>query len=137
MIRQSLAVALALAATSTPAAQGRWREIGKTASGNSVFVDQRSIVRSGGIVTAVVRVRFSAPVQTPKGTMTSSRTVAMFDCAKRSIAAKENVYYIDEKTNRVAERTVNRQPGFGPALKGTLGDIALTYFCDGAGKAAK
>lgn len=138
MTARLAAIALVLLAAPTPAAaQARWKEIGKTSSGNSVFVDRRSVERAGGIVTAVVRVRFTTPVQTPKGAMTSSRTVAMLDCAKRRLAAKENVYYIDERTNRVAERTVNKLPGYGPALKGTLGDVALTYFCDGEGRKAK
>ena len=53
----------------------------------------------------------------------------MFDCAKSSIAVKENVYYADEKTNKVVERKVNAQPGYGPALKGSLSQVALDYFC--------
>lgn len=138
MTRSALVVALCITAVASPAgAQTRWKEIGKTSSGNSVYVDPRSVKRSGGIVTATVRVRFTTPVETAKGKMTASRTIAMFDCARRKLAAKENVYYLDERTNRVAERTVNRQPGYGTALKGTLGDVALTYFCDGAGRAAK
>ena len=30
-----------------------------------------------------------------------------------------------------AQRTVNKIPGYGPALKGSLGDVALTYLCKG------
>lgn len=111
------------------AAQGRWKEIGRTSSGNVVYVAPRSVKRAHGIITALVRVRFTPPVQTASGTMTASHTIAMFDCAKHTIAAKENTYYIDEARNRIADRTVNKIPGFGPALKGTLGDVALTYFC--------
>ena len=111
------------------AAQGHWREIGKTSTGNTVYVDPRSVRKAKGIITATVRVRFTPPVQTSSGTMTASHTIAMFDCAKRTIAAKENTYYIDEARNRVADRTVNKMPGFGPALRGTLGDVALSYFC--------
>lgn len=127
---------LAIAATFTllPAAaraQARWKEIGKTASGNTVYVDTKSVKRANGIVSAIVRVRFTPPVQSANGAITSSRTVAMFDCAKKTIAAKENTYFIDERRNKIADHTVNKQPGFGPALKGTLGDVALTYFCHG------
>lgn len=111
------------------AAQGRWKEIGKTSAGNAVYVDPRSVKRSGGTITAVVRVKFTPPVQTGTYTMTASHTVAMFDCAKRAIAAKENTYYTDEARNRIADRTVNKIPGFGPAIRGTLADVALTYFC--------
>lgn len=127
------ALALVVAATAViPAAaqaQRRWKDIGTTASGNVVSVDLRSVKRANGIIAAVVRVKFTQPVQSPNGAITSARTSAMFDCAKRTIAAKENTYYLDERTNRVADHTVNKQPGFGPALKGTLGDVALTYFC--------
>lgn len=112
------------------AAQGRWKEIGRTSAGNTVYVDPRSVKHEKGIITAVVRVKFTPPVKTSTGTMIASHTVAMFDCAKRTIAAKENTYYLDESRNRVADRTVNRIPGFGPALRGTLGDVALTYFCN-------
>lgn len=133
-MRHSTVLALAATLTLLPAAaraQGRWKEIGKTASGNSVFVDTKSVKRANGIVSAIVRVRFTQPVQSANGAITSSRTVAMFDCAKKTIAAKENTYFIDERRNKIADHTVNKQPGFGPALKGTLGDVALTYFCHG------
>ena len=132
-MRASALLALATTLTLAPPAlaQGRWKEIGKTASGNSVYVDTKSVKRANGIVSAIVRVRFTEPVQSANGAITSSRTVAMFDCAKKTIAAKENTYYIDERTNKIADHTVNKIPGFGPALKGTLGDVALTYFCHG------
>jgi hypothetical protein len=110
-------------------AQGRWKDIGKTSSGNSVYVDPRSIKTVNGIITARVRVKFDPPVQTPQGQWTTSQHVAMFDCAKSSIAVKESIYYINEKTNKVAERKVNAQPGYGPALKGSLSQVALDYLC--------
>ncbi len=132
-MRRSAILALAASLTLAPSAraQSRWKEIGKTASGNSVFVDPKSVKHANGIITAIVRVRFTQPVQSANGAITSSRTIAMFDCAKKTIAAKENTYFIDERANKIADRTVNKQPGFGPALKGTLGDVALTYFCHG------
>lgn len=120
---------LSLAPVHHAAAQGRWKEIGKTSAGNDVYVAPRSVRKSKGIVTALVRVKFTPPVQTSSGTMTASHTLAMFDCAKHTIAAKENTYYLDEARNRIADRTVNKMPGFGPALRGTLGDVALSYFC--------
>jgi len=121
---------LLVAALSLPVhAQGRWKDIGKTSSGNSVYVDPRSVKTVNGIVTARVRVRFEPPVQTPQGAWTTSQHLAMFDCAKSTIAVKESVYYINEKTNKVAERKVNAQPGYGPALKGSLSQVALDYLC--------
>jgi hypothetical protein len=110
-------------------AQGRWKDIGKTSSGNSVYVDPRSVKTVNGIVTARVRVKFDPPVQTPRGAWATSQHLAMFDCAKSTIAVKESVYYANEKTNKVVERKVNAQPGYGPALKGSLSQVALDYLC--------
>lgn len=121
---------LLLAAMSFSAhAQARWKDIGKTSSGNSVYVDPRSIKTVNGIITARVRVKFDPPVQTPQGAWATSQHLAMFDCAKSMIAVKQSVYYANEKTNKVVERKVNAQPGFGPALKGSLSQVALDYLC--------
>jgi hypothetical protein len=109
----------------------RWTPIGKTSSGNEVYVDARSVKRTGNLVAANVRVVFTTPVKTPKGVWASSRTTATFDCAKKSLAAKENVFYADAKGTRVTERTVNKLPGYGPALRGSLGDVAMTHLCKG------
>lgn len=110
-------------------AQKKWTQIGTTSSGNPVFVDPKSVKRSGTLVDATVRVVFTTPVETPKGKWLSARTSATFDCAKKSLAAKENVYYGDAKETKVVERKVNKLPGFGPALGGSLGGVALGYFC--------
>lgn len=116
----------------TPArasAQAKWKEIGATSSGNAVFVDTRSVKKTGELVAANVRVVFKEPVKGAKGTFASYRTSATFNCTKKSLAAKENVYYADAKSTRVIDRTVNRMPGFGPALGGSLGAVALNYLC--------
>ena len=110
-------------------AQGRWKDIGKTPSGNSVYVDPRSIKTVNGITTARLRVKFDPPVQTPQGPWAASQHLAMFDCAKSTIAVKETVYYANEKTNKIVERKVIAQPGFGPAIKGSLSQVALDYIC--------
>ena len=110
-------------------AQGRWKEIGATASGNTVYVETRSVKRTGDLVAANVRVVFKEPVKAAKGTFASYRTSATFNCTKKSLAAKENVYYADAKGTRVVDRTVNKMPGFGPALGGSLGAVALNYLC--------
>ena len=110
-------------------AQKKWTPIGTTSSGNPVFVDSRSIKRTGSLVAATVRVVFTTPVQTPKGAWMSSRTTATFDCAKKSLAAKENVYYGDAKETKVVDRKVNAIPGYGPALGGSMGALALDYVC--------
>jgi hypothetical protein len=125
MLPPVLVAALSL----TVQAQTRWKEIGKTSSGNSVFVDPRSIKTVKGIITARVRVKFDPPVQTRQGAWATSQHLAMFDCAKSTIAVKESVYYANEKTNKVVERKVNALPGYGPAIKGSLSQVALDYLC--------
>jgi len=110
-------------------AQKKWTPIGTTASGNPVFVDARSVKRSGSQVAATVRVVFTTPVKTPSGTWMSSRTSAMFDCSGKKLAAKENVYYGDAKETKVVDRKVNKMPGYGPALGGSMGALALDYVC--------
>jgi hypothetical protein len=118
-----------LAVPSIAHAQKKWTPIGATSSGNQVFVDSKSVKRTGSLVAATVRVVFTTPVQTPKGAWMSSRTSATFDCAKKSLAAKENVYYGDAKETKVVDRKVNAIPGYGPALGGSMGALALTYLC--------
>jgi uncharacterized membrane protein YdbT with pleckstrin-like domain len=128
-VRRLVPALVLLVPLSAAAAQIAWKSIGVTSSGNTVYVAPRTIKRSGSLVTATVRVVFTKAVQTPTGTWATSRTTATFDCAKRTLAAKENVFYADAKETRVADRKVNKQPGFGPALGGSLGAIALDYLC--------
>ena len=134
-----VAAALALhGLLATPVgAQGRWKEIGRTSVGNPVFVDTRSVRTADGIVTATVRAKFVKPVKTPKGELTSSRTVAMFDCAKKVVAVKENTLYHDEKANRVFEHRVVGKPGYSTTIKGSLPDIALAHLCAAPAAAPK
>ena len=110
-------------------AQKRWTQIGTTSSGNPVFVDPKSVKKSGSLVDAVVRVVFTTPVQTPKGNWMSGRVTGTYDCAKKSVAAKEQVYYGDARETKVVERKVNKMPGYGPALGGSLPAVALDYLC--------
>lgn len=116
-------------ATRTLHAQRAWKAVGKTANANAVYVDSRSVKRTGDLVAADVRVVFTEPVKGAKGTFASYRTSATFNCARKSLAAKENVYYADAKSTKVIDRTVNKMPGFGPAIGGSLGDVALRHLC--------
>jgi hypothetical protein len=109
--------------------QKKWTDIGTTAAGNHVFVDPKSVKRSGNLVSATVRVVFTEPVKTAKGTWMSSRTSATFDCAAKKLAAKDNTYYGDAKETKVVEKKVNAQPGYGVALGGTMGAVAMQYLC--------
>jgi hypothetical protein len=122
-------VLVALFAIAPAAHAQKWTDIGKTSSGNVVSVDPKSIKHDKGLVSATVRVVFTTPVKAAKGTWASSRTKATFDCAKKSLAAKENVFYSDAASTKVVERTVNEKPGFGPALGGSLGMVAMDYLC--------
>jgi hypothetical protein len=124
-----LVAGLLLTATASPAAAQKWKDIGRTNSGNVVSVDPRSIRKEGTLVHATVRVVFTPPVKAARGTWASSKTTATFDCTKRYLAAKENVFYSDAKSTKVVERSVNKQPGFGPALGGSLGSVAVDYLC--------
>ena len=131
MLRLSPAVlvtSLSLAPAALHAQRG-WQPIGKTAAGNAVFVESRSVKKTGDLVAANVRVVFTEPVKGAKGTFASYRTSATFDCSRKSLAAKENVYFADAKGTRVIDRSVNKMPGFGPALGGSLGDVALRHLC--------
>jgi len=128
----AILAALVLATAPAPnAAQApRWQEIGKTSVGNPVYIDPKSVKKGAdGIITATVRATFVKPVATPKGPITASRTVAMFDCAKKTVAVKENTYYHDEKANTVYDKRTVGQPGFGPAIRGSLPDVAMAHVC--------
>ena len=127
---RSFVVAAALCVTVAPAALAqKWKEIGKTSAGNVVSVDERSVKHKGDTVSATVRVVFTEPVKASRGIWKSSRSTATFDCRKRYLAVKENVYYSDEKGTKVVERSVNKMPGYGPGLGGSLGGIAVDYLC--------
>jgi hypothetical protein len=131
MTHALLAVLLSLASPALPnVVQAKWQEIGKTSVGNPVYVDPKSVKKGAdGIVTATLRVTFVKPANTPKGPITASRTVAMFDCAKKVVAVKENTYYHDEKSNSVYQHSAPKVPGYGTAIKGTLPDVAMAYLC--------
>jgi hypothetical protein len=118
-----------LLAPSVAHLQKKWTDIGTTAAGNHVFVDSKSVKRSGNLVSATVRVVCTEPVKTARGTWMSSRTTATFDCAAKKIAAKDNTYYGDAKETRVVEKKVNARPGYGVALGGTMGAVAMQYLC--------
>ncbi len=123
-----IAPTILLAAVLLP--QGRWQEIGRTSTGNAVFLDPRSVRKgSDGIITASIRATYAPPYETPKGQVTSSRVVAMFDCATRRVATKQSVLYHDEAKGVEYSRRVIAKPGFSPALSSTFGDVALKHLC--------
>jgi hypothetical protein len=121
--------ALVLAAAAPAAAQGRYKEIGKTSANNVISIDPKSVKTANGIVTANVQVRFVTPVKTPKGTWRMSRHVAMFNCAKKTVAAKSSTYFSDLAGRKVVEQTTVKIPGYGPAIGGSMTQVALDYVC--------
>lgn len=123
------APAIALLLLLATPAQPRWQEIGTTSTGNSVFLDPRSVSTKDGIITATVRVVYQEAVPTPQGPITGSRSVAMFDCANRTVAVKENIIWHDEQKGTVYRRSAPKVPGFGPALTSTFAHVALEHLC--------
>jgi hypothetical protein len=126
--------AIILSAALTPASaqqSSRWKEIGKTAAGNLVFVDPKSVTKAkDGIITARIRVKFVKPVEQRSGpAWVQSRHIAMFNCAQKSVAAKETIYYADEAATKPVERSAAKIPGFGSAIGGSMTAIALEYLC--------
>lgn len=129
-LRSVLALFALLGVSARPLhAQRAWKAIGKTANGNAVYVDPRSVKATGELVAADVRVVFTEPVKGRKGVFASYRTSATFNCPKKSLAARENVYYADAKSTKVIDRTVNQMPGFGSIIGGSLGDVAHRHLC--------
>ena len=111
----------------TIALQGGWKEIGKTAANNTVYVDPRSIKTVKGITTARIQVKFTEAVQGTGWKL--SRHVAMFDCAKKTVAAKSSTYYSDAAGTRVVKKDEPKIPGFGPAIGGSMTAVAMDYIC--------
>ena len=125
---------LALLVTLTPlipvaAEAQRWKSIGTTVTGSEVFIDPSSVSKKDSIITATVRVVFKEPTATPKGPITGSRAIAMFNCARKTVAVKENIIWHDERKGTIYEKRTPRQPGFGPVFTSNFSGVALTYLC--------
>ncbi len=110
--------------------QSKWQEIGKTSTGNSVFLDGKSVRKApDGIITASLRVTYTPPVDTPKGKVTSSRVIAMFDCSRKLVATKQSVMYLNEAKGLEYRRRTIAKPGFGAPFSSTFADVALQHLC--------
>lgn len=135
MARRLAAAVLVLTATVTlrvaaqPAPRAKLEEIGKTSVGTPVMLETASVSRSGTVITAAVRVALEPPLKHANGDLVASRTLSMFDCAKQTVATKESWYYHDAAFKKQGMHRVVGKPGFGPAFKGSLGDVALRHLC--------
>ena len=80
-MRFSLLTAVLVVAVASPSAaqKPKWTQIGTTSSGNPVYVDQKTVKKTGDHVDATIRVVFVKPVETPKGVWMSSRISGTFD----------------------------------------------------------
>lgn len=125
------ALALATLLVGPLSAQGAraLKEIGRTSVGTPVFLETGSVSRQGTVVTATVRVALQPPLKHANGELRSSRTVAMYDCARQTVATKESWYYHDDAGRKEGMHRVVKTPGFGPAFKGSLADVAMTSLC--------
>lgn len=111
---------------------GPWQEIGKTGTGNPVYINARGVrTAKDGIISATVRVVYVKKVAVPgqKDSLTASRAHAMFNCVAKSFAVKESWIFFNEKTGKAYQHKVNQVPGYGPTIAGSFGDVAFKHFC--------
>lgn len=108
------------------------REIGRTAAGNPVLVEQRTIRRAAPMLDAIIRVRFAKAVRAPGGDWWSSRTKLTFDCSKRQVKVIENWYYGDTTWTRVQSHKVSGQPAFGTVMGGSMTSVGYDALCPGS-----
>ncbi|WP_373071177.1 surface-adhesin E family protein, partial [Gemmatimonas sp.] len=118
-IRCAIVLVGSLLSASSATAQ-RLVEIGKTSVGTPVFLEAKSVTRNNGITTATVRVRLQPPLKHALGDLRSSRTIAMYDCARQTVATRESWYYLDDAGKKVGMHKEIKLPGFGPSFKGSL-----------------
>jgi hypothetical protein len=128
MFRNLTVVLLFTVVTTSTQAQAL-RDIGRTAAGNPVLVEQRSIRRAAPMLDAIIRVRFAKPVRAPGGDWWSSRTKLTFDCSKRQVKVIENWYYADTTWTRVQSHKVSGQPGFGTVMGGSMTSVGYDALC--------
>ena len=105
------------------------REIGRTAAGNPVLVEPRTVRREQTLVHATVRVRFAKAVRAPGGDWWSSRTRLTLDCTSRRVKVLENWYYGDTTWRRIASHHVSGLPAFGTVMGGSMTSVAYDVLC--------
>jgi hypothetical protein len=53
----------------------------------------------------------------------------MFDCARKQVATKQSVMYLNEAKGLEYRRRTIAKPGFGPVFTSTFADVALKHLC--------
>jgi len=132
MSRPSSRLVIAAAMLLLPAASANaqaLREIGRTAAGNPVLVEPRTVRREQTLVHANVRVRFAKRVRAPGGDWWSSRTRLTLDCTSRRVKVLENWYYGDTTWRRIASHHVSGEPAFGTVMGGSMTSVAYDALC--------
>ncbi len=124
-----LAVMIAASAGARSLHAQAQREIGRTAAGNPVLVESRSVRREPPLLHAIVRVRFAKAVRAPGGDWWSSRTRLTLDCSSRQVKVLENWYYADTAWRRVASHRVIGQPAFGTVIGGSMTSVSYDNLC--------
>jgi hypothetical protein len=121
---------LALLVLFVTQSSGKWTAIGTTNTGNPVFVNAKSITTDkSGVTTAEIRTVYTKPTPTPKGDITSVRSIAMFKCASGEVAAKVTTIFIDEKAGKIFETRKPVIPGFAKPFDNTYAAVAMGYVC--------
>ncbi len=111
-------------------ASGRWQEIGKTSTGNTVLLDAKSVKKGkDGIITATMQMPYAKPYETPQGKVVLSRATAKFDCTKRQIAVLESTTFSDLEGAHVMSHSAPKIPGFGTVFTSNYSGVALGYLC--------
>jgi hypothetical protein len=105
------------------------REIGRTAAGNPVLVESRTVRRDSSQLHATIRVRFAKPVRTGQGNWWSSRTKLTFNCTVRQVKVLENWYYGDTTWRQVVSHNVVGIPAFGPVIGGSMTSVGYDTLC--------
>jgi hypothetical protein len=82
-----------------------------------------------GVTSVTLQVKFTEPTTVGKNKWYSSRHEAMFDCAQHKVASKMNTYYGDPAGTKVVQRDVIKIPGFGPAIGGSMAQVAMDFMC--------
>lgn len=123
-----LALAFWSSAGAQPSPQGP-QPIGTISGGNPVFLEPKSVKRTGDEVTATLRTSFLKPAKAPGGLWYGSRTLVTVRCQAGTAAVKENRYYSDAKFKTVASEKIVGIPGYAAPVPGSVPALALKALC--------